>query len=74
MRKLKHMRDKLLAHTARPDARIDIPRYNDRFSFARDTCAVWEHLSYGAGTVMIDLQHQVDAYTESADAFWAKWE
>lgn len=72
--KLKHMRDKLLAHMARPDDTVPIPRYDDLFSFARATCAVWEHLSYGAGSVMIDLHHQLTAYVESADAFWGRWE
>jgi len=74
LEKLKHMRDKLLAHMARPNESVPIPRYNDLFGFARATCAVWEHLSYGAGSVMIDLDHQMTAYIESADAFWRKWE
>jgi hypothetical protein len=72
--KLKHMRDKRLAHSARPDENIEIPRYNELFGFTRATCAIWEHLSYGAGSVMIDLDHQVTAYIESADAFWGRWE
>lgn len=71
--RLKHMRDKMLAHWAVPDPDTPLPSYNDLFGFARDTAEVWERLSYGAGQVMIPIANQVDAYIESADAFWAVW-
>ncbi len=71
---LKHMRDKMLAHWARPNESIPKPRYVDLFSFAKMTCSIWEELSFGAGTVMIELDNQIDAYREAADDFWSIWE
>lgn len=73
LERLKHMRDKMLAHWAVPAADIDRPSYNDLFGFARDTAEVWERLSYGTGVVSIPIANQVVAYIESADAFWAVW-
>ncbi len=71
---LKHMRDKMVAHLAEPNSKLRLPMYDELFGFARDTCAIWEQLSFGAGTVMIELDHQIDAYRESAHAFWSRWE
>lgn len=71
---LKHMRDKMLAHWAEPDARLRLPMYHELFDFTKETCAIWERLSFGAGTVMIELDDQIDAYRESAEAFWSRWE
>jgi hypothetical protein len=73
LKKLKHMRDKMLAHWAVPSIDVERPSYNDLFRFARDTAEVWERLSYGAGEVSIPIINQVDAYIESADAFWSVW-
>ncbi|MDA7948636.1 MAG: hypothetical protein MPJ78_14310 [Hyphomicrobiaceae bacterium] len=70
---LKNMRDKELAHWARPTGDLR-PRCDELFGVTRDTCAIWEHLSFGAGTVMIELDNQIDAYRESAAAFWGVWE
>lgn len=70
---LKETRDKHLAHWAIP-ASDERPRYDDLFGITRDTCEIWERLSFGAGTVLIELDTQIDAYRESADAFWGKWE
>jgi len=71
---LKHMRDKQLAHWANPTPGVPLPLYNELFEFTRRTCEIWERLSFGAGTVMITLETQVEAYRESADAFWSRWE
>jgi hypothetical protein len=71
---LKHMRDKQLAHWARPTPGVPLPLYNELFGFTRLTCEISEQLSFGAGTVMITLETQVEAYRESADAFWSRWE
>ncbi len=70
---LKNMRDKQLAHWAQP-TNNELPRYDDLFGVTRVTCAIWEQLSFGAGTVMIELDNQMDVYRESADAFWGIWE
>lgn len=71
---LKHMRDKQLAHWANPTPGVPLPLYNELFEFTRRTCEIWERLSFGAGTVMIPLETQVEAYRNSADAFWGRWE
>lgn len=71
---LRHMRNKMLAHWAVPDATVRLPHYDELFEFARQTCAIWERLSFGAGTDMYPISSQVKAYRESADAFWARWE
>lgn len=72
--KLKQMRDKLLAHWAEPDLSTPLPRYVELFGFTNETCVIWEHLSYGVGTVSIELVHQVGPYRDSANAFWSRWE
>jgi hypothetical protein len=73
--RLKHMRDKLIAHMARYDENVVAkPTYNDLFGFAKLTAGIWERLSFGAGTMMVEIDHQVDAYRESANAFWSQWE
>jgi hypothetical protein len=71
---LKHMRNKELAHWARFGDTVDRPRIDDLFEFARATCLIWERLSFGAGTMLIEIDNQIDLYREAADAFWSKWE
>ena len=70
---LRHMRDKQLAHFARIDESKGRSTYADLFGLGRATAAIWERLSFGAGTAMIDIDKQVDAYREAADAFWRRW-
>jgi hypothetical protein len=72
--RLNYMRHKLIAHMARYDEKVGRPTYDDLFGFSRLTTQIWERLSFGAGTVMINLEYQIEAYRESADAFWSKWE
>lgn len=71
---LKHMRDKMLAHWAKPNPDVPSPRYNDLFGFTRKTCEIWERLSFGAGTVRIELSTQIETFRKSADALWSIWE
>ena len=70
---LKHMRNKELAHWARYGDE-DRPMIRDLFEFAEQTCRIWERLSFGAGTVMVEVDHQIDEYREAAAAFWSHWE
>lgn len=74
IKSLRHMRDKELAHLGKFDEGIQRPRYNDLFYCARSAAAIWERLSYGAGTVMIPIDNQIDVYREEAENFWSKWE
>lgn len=71
---LSHMRHKSMAHLAIPDPSVPLPKYDELFAFARRCAEIWQELSYAARVVMIDIDHQIDAYRESADALWGKWE
>ena len=57
-----------------PNDGIRLPMYKELFEFTEMTCAIWEQLSFGAGAVKFEVSNQIDAYRESADAFWSKWE
>lgn len=72
--RLKHLRDKQLAHFSEMNPQFPLPTYNDLFGVTRKTAEVWERLSFGAGTVLVKLDHQIDAYRESAEAFWGRWD
>jgi hypothetical protein len=71
---LKHMRNKELAHWARYGDDKVRPLIHQLFGFAQTTCLVWQQLSFGAGTVMVEVDHQIDLYREAAEAFWSRWE
>jgi len=71
---LKHMRNKEIAHWARYGCDKARPLIHELFGFAQTTCLVWERLSFGAGTVMIEVDHQIDLYRDAAEAFWSRWE
>lgn len=71
---LRHMRNKELAHWGQYGATIGRPRVRDLFGLSEDTCAIWEKLSFGAGTILIPIRNQIDLYRDGADAFWSKWE
>jgi hypothetical protein len=71
--RLKHLRDKSLAHVSELKAGISLPQIVDLMEFARMTCDIWERLSFAVGSVSIELEVQNRAYRESADAFWSKW-
>ena len=73
LKTLRHLRNKFVAHLSEPNKQIPIPKIRELFGFAKKTCEIWERLSFGTGVVMIELSHQTEAYSESADAFWAAW-
>ena len=70
---LRHLRNKFVAHLSEPNKQIPIPRIRELFGFAKKTCEIWERLSFGTGVVMIELSHQTEAYSESAESCWAVW-
>lgn len=71
---LKHMRDKEIAHWARYGDGKARPLIHELFGFAKETCLVWQQLSFGAGTDMIEVDDQIDLYRDAAEAFWSRWE
>lgn len=70
---LTHYRDKHAAHIGDPDPDIADARIMDLFGFARLTAAVAEKLAAGTGVAMVPIDHQIDAFRESADAFWSRF-
>ena len=69
--KLKHYRDKVVAHTAvreRP-----APFVEELRSYAMGTADLLARLARGTGVVEFDLGVQMTAYDESAKAFWSVW-
>ena len=71
--RLKHMRDKLIAHLARYELSNARPSYDDLFEFTRRTARIWEKLAHGR-SIIIDLDQEVSVHRESAEAFWSRWE
>ncbi len=70
---LSHYRNKAAAHWSELDDGRELPQINDLFGFARSTATIAEKLAAGTGVVMIDIDHQVEAFRESADALWSRW-
>lgn len=70
---LKRLRDKRIAHLGKYDEE-DAPTYNDLFGFAHVVAEIWERLAWGTGIVSLSISSQVEAYIESAEAFWSHWE
>jgi hypothetical protein len=71
--RLKHYRDKAIAHLAEKDPEIGDPTINDLTYFATGTADLWARLAWGAGVVGLDMRSQIDPYEESAKAFWRPW-
>lgn len=70
---LRTFRNKFVAHLSQPPAGVPKPTIIQLFEVAADTAAVWERLAWGTGVTSIALQLQVQAYRESAQAFWRPW-
>jgi AbiU2 len=68
-----HVRHKMLAHLATPDPDIPIPMYDDVLAIARNTAGCINHLANGLGVVGLEIETQIPAQKESADAFWVPW-
>lgn len=71
LERLKHVRDKSLAHLGRIDPNLPAPSYADMFSFTNDTCAVWEALALGTEVIFIRVADQVAEHEKHANAFWS---
>lgn len=71
--KLRHYRNKHAAHISTPDPSVETPIIIELFGFARRTASIAEKLAYATGAMAISLHAQLEAYEESADAFWSRW-
>jgi hypothetical protein len=71
-KKLKHYRDKVVAHTAVRE--LPVPLVSELTSYAMGTAEVLARLARGSGvTTQSQLGVQTAAYDESAKAFWSVW-
>lgn len=72
--KLKHYRDKVVAHAAKRNPKIPAPLFSEVRDYAMGTADVLARLARGAGaTTQSQLGAQTAAYEESAKAFWNMW-
>jgi hypothetical protein len=71
-KKLKHYRDKVLAHTAVRE--LPVPLVSELTSYAMGTANVLVRLARGSGvTTQSELEIKTTGYDESAKAFWSVW-
>ena len=69
--RLKHYRDKVVAHTA--VRKLPPPVVSELSSYAMGTADVLARLARGTGVVALQLAVQTAAYDASAKAFWSVW-
>jgi hypothetical protein len=73
-KKLKHYRDKVVAHTGERDPAVPQPLVSELTSYAMGTADALARLARGTGVVdELQLKVQMAAYDESAKAFWSVW-
>lgn len=70
-KKLKHYRDKVVAHTAVRE--LPLPLVSELSSYAMGTADALARLARGTGAVELQLKVQTAAYDASAKAFWSVW-
>jgi hypothetical protein len=71
--KLKHYRDKVVAHAGERDPKIPAPLISELRNYAISTADVLARLARGTGVVELELGPQMAAYDKSAKAFWSVW-
>jgi hypothetical protein len=71
--KLRHYRNKVVAHLSDLDPTMRLPINNDLFVIAGTTTKIAENLSIGTGACTIELRQQTGAYRQSAECFWSVW-
>jgi hypothetical protein len=69
--KLKHYRDKVVAHTAERER--PAPFVEELRGYAMGTADLLARLALGTGAVGLGLGVQMAAYDKSAEAFWSVW-
>jgi hypothetical protein len=71
--RLKHYRDKVVAHTGERNPAIPLPLVSELSSYAMGTADALARLPRGTGVVALQLNVQTAAYDASAKAFWSVW-
>jgi hypothetical protein len=72
-RRLRHYRDKDVAHAGERDPAIPMPLVSELRNYAMGTADALARLARGSGVVELQLKVQTAAYDESAKAFWSVW-
>ena len=72
-KRLKHYRDKVVAHTGVRDPAIPLPLVSELSSYAMGTADALARLARGTGVVELQLKVQTAACDASAKAFWRVW-
>jgi AbiU2 len=70
-RRLRHYRDKVVAHAGERDPAIPVPLVSELRNYAMGTADALARLARGSGVVELGLQ--MPTYDESAKAFWRVW-
>jgi len=73
-RRLRHYRDKVVAHAGERDPAIPVPLVSELRNYAMGTADALARLAHGSGAVELRLKVQTDAYDKSAKAFWSVWQ
>jgi AbiU2 len=71
--RLKHYRDKAVAHAGKRNPAIPLPLVSELSTYAMGTADVLARLARGTGVVNLQLRVQTAAYDASAKAFWSVW-
>jgi hypothetical protein len=72
-RRLRHYRDKVVAHAGERDPAIPVPLVSELRNYAVGTADALARLAHGSGVVNLQLRVQTDPYDKSAEAFWRVW-
>jgi hypothetical protein len=73
-RRLRHYRNKVVAHVGERDPAIPVPLVSELRNYAMGTADALARLAYGSGVVELRFKVLTDAYDESAKAFWSVWQ
>ncbi|WP_145925961.1 hypothetical protein [Shinella sp. HZN7] len=73
LKRIVHMRNKLLAHWATYDPSIGLPDLFEIFAVAREATKIWENLAIGSGADLPHMVEEEEAHRKSADVFWSAW-
>lgn len=68
-----HLRNKFIAHLSKPTEGQPIPMYGEVLEIARNTARCFNDLANGAGIVSLEIDTQIPAQKEAAEAFWKPW-
>lgn len=71
-KKLKTYRDKFIAHPSGTSQ--ELPNYNELFACVKTTVDIWEKLAIGIGVFSMPVSNHAEAFINSGEIFWSKWE